>query len=289
MFSNIVYIKQRISAKLLYKILGFTNMNIEYFIKQIEEEAWRLEKITLEEMDSVKLMDRIDTKFLIPLSLMPKILAEAKEFYKILEINYKRLCLYETLYYDTEGLDLYHAHQSGRLNRYKVRFRNYVGSNLSFFEIKHKNNRGRTLKTRIQQPNEFEELLNLEQAKFLEETTPLMAEKLKGNIKVDYERITLVNKTANERLTLDLNLSFILNSNKVIYNQIVVAEIKQEKIGSSPIVDIFKKYHLRPGSISKYCLGVISTNNGIKQNRFKPDFLHLKKIINQYDSFTRAS
>ena len=117
-------------------------MNTDKLLSKINEEASLFEKITLGEMDSVKLMDRMDVKYLIPLHLLPYIMHEAIEYYKLLEINNERLCSYETLYYDTEDYQLYHSHQSGRLNRYKVRFRNYVGSNLSFFEIKRFTNKG---------------------------------------------------------------------------------------------------------------------------------------------------
>jgi hypothetical protein len=264
-------------------------MNTELFFNKIKEEAWRFEKITLDEMESVKLMDRMDVKYLVPLHLMANILEDAKSSYKMLEIKNERLCSYETLYYDTEGLDLYHSHQSGRLNRYKIRFRNYVGSNLSFFEIKHKNNKGRTLKTRIKQPNEFETKLNQEKAEFLEKSTPLDSNKLQGNLMVNYQRMTLVNNTTKERVTLDLNLTFIKDQNIASYNQLVVAEVKQENLRNSEIIDIFKKYQLRPGSISKYCLGIMSTENEVKHNRFKSKFLHLKKIISQYDAFARTS
>lgn len=260
-------------------------MITESLLNKINDEAWLFEKTTLDQMDSVKLMDRVDVKYLIPLNLLPEVLHDARQFYKLLEINKELLCSYETLYYDTEDYQLYHSHQAGRVNRYKVRFRNYVGSNLSFFEIKHKNNKGRTLKTRIKQPNTFEEVLSKEKAEFLEKTTPLSAYELKGNLMVNYKRMTLVNKTSKERLTLDLDLTFIKDQNEVIYNQLVVAEVKQEKLGASPIIDIFKKHSLRAGSISKYCLGVMSTNQEVKHNRFKTKFLHLKKIITQYDSF----
>jgi hypothetical protein len=264
-------------------------MNTDDLLNKINNEASFFEKITLDQMEEVKLMDRMDVKYLIPLHLLPDVLYDARQFYKLLEINNELLCSYETLYYDTDDYQLYHSHQSGKLNRYKVRFRNYVGSNLSFFEIKHKNNKGRTLKTRIKQPNTFEKKLNAEKAEFLEKTTPLSANDLKGNLMVNYKRMTLVNKTSKERLTMDLDLTFIKNHNEVIYNQLVVAEIKQEKLGASPIIDIFKKYNLRAGSISKYCLGIMSTDSDVKHNRFKTKFLHLKKIITQYDSFARIS
>lgn len=264
-------------------------MNTELFISKIEEQAWQFDKITLAEMENVKLMDRVDVKYLVPLHLMNDILQEANKYYKLLEINEQRLCAYETLYYDTQGLELYHSHQSGRLNRYKVRFRNYVGSNLSFFEIKHKNNKGRTLKTRIKQENVFEEKLNSEKSEFLEKSTPLDSSKLIGNLMVNYRRMTLVNKNSKERVTLDLNLTFIKDKSEVNYDQIVVAEVKQENLGGSEIIDIFKKFQLRPGSISKYCLGIMSTENQVKQNRFKSKYLQLKKIISQYDSFAGIS
>jgi hypothetical protein len=264
-------------------------MNIDIFLEKINDEAWLFEKITLDQMEGVKLMDRVDIKYLIPLHLLPIVLHDAREHYKLLEINNERLCSYETLYYDTEDYQLYHSHQSGRLNRYKVRFRNYVDSNQSFFEIKHKNNKGRTLKTRIKQPNTFEKVLNIEKAEFLEKTTPLSANELKANLLVNYKRMTLINNNSKERLTMDLDLTFIKNQNEVVYNQLVVAEVKQEKLGASPIIDIFKRHNLRAGSISKYCLGIMSTDQEVKHNRFKTKFLHLKKIITQYDSFARAS
>jgi VTC domain len=264
-------------------------MNTELFFNKICEEAWLFEKISLDNMENVKLMDRVDVKYLIPLHLVHQILSEAKRHYKMLEINNQRLCTYETLYYDTEGLDLYHSHQTGRLNRYKVRFRNYVGSDLGYFEVKHKTNKGRTIKKRIKQPNENTNVLNLEKIDFLEKNTPLKAEKLLGDLMVQYKRMTLVNPVSKERLTIDLDLTFIRNQKRVKYNQLVVAEVKQERIAASPIVDIFKQHNLRPGSISKYCLGVLSTHENIKYNRFKSKLLHLKKTVHQYDSFTATS
>jgi hypothetical protein len=33
----------------------------------------------------------------------------------------------------------------------------------------------------------------------------------------------------------------------------------------------------------------MSTENEVKANRFKPNFLHLNKIIRQYDTFARAT
>ncbi len=257
-------------------------MDTEFFQKEITKAASIFEKISLQEMDGVKLMNRVDVKYLVPIHLLPEVLNEAKKHYRILEINNERLCAYQTLYYDTADLALYHNHQSGRLNRYKVRSRNYVASNLSFFEIKFKNQKGRTIKTRIKQPNNMEATLNDENTKFLNEITPLNAELLKGNLMVDYQRMTLVCKTTAERLTIDINLGFVSDLATKRFPEIAIAEVKQERLGASPVIDIFKKHALREGSISKYCLGVMTTHEPVKHNRFKQKFLYLQKIVNQY-------
>jgi hypothetical protein len=258
----------------------------KHYIEKVEDEAWSFEKITLKEMDGVKLMDRVDVKYLIPLNVLPLILDEAKPLYRMLEVNAERLNAYKTLYFDTSNLDLYHNHQAGRTNRYKVRFRNYVASDLSFFEIKHKNNKGRTIKIRIKQPNQTDLRLNDDEAVFLHNKTPLKSDELKGNLWVNYERMTLVNKSSAERLTIDLNLTFQTDNQTVSYPQMAIAEVKQERIGASPIIDILRKYQLREGSISKYCLGIISLFPEVKYNRFKPKFLHLQKILNQYPVYS---
>jgi len=101
--------------------------------------------ITLSEMDSVKLMNRTDTKFIFTTNELPKLLEELKNDYRLLDINGNKISRYESLYFDTEDFQLYHQHRCGKLNRYKVRFRKYVESELNYFEVKFKNNKGRTV------------------------------------------------------------------------------------------------------------------------------------------------
>lgn len=56
--------------------------------------------ISLTEMDRVKLMNRIDTKFAFRIGLLEELLHELKAEYKILEINTIRIPKYESLYFD---------------------------------------------------------------------------------------------------------------------------------------------------------------------------------------------
>jgi hypothetical protein len=262
-------------------------MNQDFYRDEIQEITSQFEPITLEEMAGVSLMNRVDRKFMIPIYLLPQILEEATFFYKALEINQQRLSAYESLYFDTPDLELYNHHQSGRINRYKIRLRKYLDSSLTFLEIKHKNNKGRTIKQRIEVKSEEVKYLNTND--FLKKTTPYSWQEIAENMNVNYHRITLVNKTSPERLTIDINLKFEGNNQEKSFPEIAIAEIKQEQMGASPIGEIFKKHQLRQGSISKYCLGVISTNPNVKHNRFKTKYLRFQKIINQYDLFTNPN
>ena len=69
--------------------------------------------------------------------------------YEVLEIDNKRFFKYQNLYFDTDDFFFYHQHHNRNLSRYKVRFRRYVDTNQCYFEVKHKNNKRKTLKSRL--------------------------------------------------------------------------------------------------------------------------------------------
>ena len=151
------------------------------------------EPISLDEMNKVKLLDRMDRKFMFHFSHLNDILSMAAEHFYILEISGKRFARYETTYFDTPDFDMYTRHHNGKLNRYKVRFRSYVDSNLNFFEIKFKSNKGRTIKSRIKLPDNKWSLEG-ETGALLEKKTIYKASDLQPALQVNYNRITLVNK-----------------------------------------------------------------------------------------------
>lgn len=59
------------------------------------------ETLSLSEMDSVSLMKRTDTKFVIHEKHLLEVLKEIKNQYRILEINQNKLLPYNSLYFDT--------------------------------------------------------------------------------------------------------------------------------------------------------------------------------------------
>lgn len=244
------------------------------------------EPISLQEMDSVKLMNRTDTKYTFNRAQFNDILTEIKSDYRILEVEKKRISRYKTLYYDTPQYALYTCHHNGELNRYKIRHRSYIESNVGYLEVKFKSNKGRTVKERIKE-SEVPNVWSGRTETFLKEQLPFEPHSLIPVIWVNYSRLTFVNKTSAERLTIDLDLEFILGKVKKNLSDLVIAEVKQEKRKTSPFLKVMKKFHIREGAISKYCLGIaLTTGEETKKNNFKPKLLNLKHII--YDDIVAA-
>lgn len=242
----------------------------------------QFDPISLEEMDRVKLQNRTDTKYVFEASLLPDILAEITSQYSILEIDNKRTNSYKTLYYDTDELTSYMQHHNGKANRIKIRFRKYIESKLNFLEVKFKNNKGRTIKSRIK-VSDIEESLSQSSKSFIEEHSFYKGDQLNSVLWNFFTRITLVSKTVNERLTIDLDLGFknTKNENENKIPHIIIAEVKQEKASvNSHFIKAMRKYHIQPSGMSKYCVGTALLNKNIKSNNFKERILKIKKLKN---------
>ena len=89
-----------------------------------------------------------------------------RNFYKVLEIDNERVHSYRSLYYDTDDRKFYLDHHNQRVNRNKVRFREYVGSKLTYLEIKRKNNKGKTIKKRTK-VNNIPKVLNEREQEYI--------------------------------------------------------------------------------------------------------------------------
>lgn len=252
--------------------------------EQLQKIIADFEPISLQEMDGVKLMERIDSKYVFPFDQLPRILAGMTSSYRLLSINDIRVHRYESLYYDTKDFQLFKRHQLGRLNRWKFRFRKYVDSGgLTFFEIKFKNSKERTIKNRVK----MEEVANAIEGKagdFLKEISSFNPESLEPKMWVNYSRMTFVNKFSQERLTIDMNLQFV-KANKegslteVNFPQMVIAEAKRDKASSiSEFIRMVRLGAIRESGISKYCFGVYNLFDYVKKNNFKPRVRFVHKM-----------
>jgi hypothetical protein len=247
-------------------------------MNEIKELLDPFEPITLQEMDRVKLMNRMDTKFAFRFSDLNTLLPLLTLNYRVLTIEGTNTPHYESLYFDDERFSFFRDHHNGKGDRFKVRIRKYVESNLFFLEIKHKI-KGRTDKKRIV-TDQFNEVLPESDLAFVHKE--LQANKnLVPTMWNSFQRITLVSKTENERLTLDFNILFEKDGVKKTFKQLVIAELKQEDLNrNSVFYQLMKEQRIRPYRLSKYCLGSVEIygEDKLKFNRFKKKLLYLKKI-----------
>lgn len=244
----------------------------------------QLKPITLAEMKSVRLMNRIDTKYLAPIDLLPKLMQFAATDFRIQHVSGYSISKYSTQYYDTGNLEMYTCHQNGKLPRQKVRLRTYVDSNLHFLEIKKKSNKGRTDKVRVEvaENTEICGLLRAEWHEFITKHSPYDELRLFPHVNTSFERITLVNANLSERITIDTNLRFIncRNGKQVFIPELIIIELKQDGRVHSKMKDFLFDCRLRPKGISKYCLGTVMTDPSVKSNRFRVKIRYINKLIN---------
>lgn len=231
--------------------------------------------ITLDEMEGVKLMDRTDVKFALSFEKLNVVVSLLTDHYRVLTINGHRIFSYQTDYFDTAGLKMFFDHHNGKLNRYKIRQRKYIESNLNFLEMKFKNNKGRVIKERIvRSANDQSDFTG-----FVRKHTPYDPHELSLTVFNHFNRFTLVDKQMRERVTVDFNLSFSNKIQHIRLNGLVIIEIKQNREDKSSVVyDILKRNSFRPVSISKYCLGVTLLNSNSKSNNFKKTLLMINKL-----------
>jgi len=232
--------------------------------------------ISLREMDDVKLLDRVDTKFVIHRDSLAGYLEAISSKYRVLCIDGQLIHPYETLYFDTPDFHLYQMHHNGVLNRYKLRCRKYVSSGDSFFEIKTKTNKSRTCKQRIPVadiPEYLDEPLN----QYIHDHTPKLYAEYIPALRVYFDRLTLVNKSVGERLTFDMNLRYEYDGIKKEILNMVIVEIKQQKCSVSPFKELMKLQHQHQAYMSKYCMGLTCIHKDLKMNNFKRKITALNK------------
>ena len=246
------------------------------------------DSITLDEMRSIRLMNRIDTKFVTTVPMLRQLLLLAKDDYFVQESQGERISPYYTLYFDTPDCKMYNRHEAGHLSRQKVRVRSYVNAGLNFLEVKTKNNHGRTKKKRIEALNfdpENHSIFNVQSSlfsDFLQTYLKYPQQSLVRQVENRFDRITLVNKAKTERLTIDTNLRFhnISTNNYRFMEELVVIELKRDGLQPSPILPMLTKLRIHPHGFSKYCIGSALTNADLRRNRIKPRLHSVEKILN---------
>jgi len=237
------------------------------------------ETIQLEEMERVKLMDRIDRKFWFHEEDLPGILTSILPNYYSLSIDGQNQIHYATTYFDTPGNEMLRAHHNGKLNRFKIRRRTYIDSGISFLEVKFKSNKGRTIKKRITSEADSDQF-SINEKEFIESLTPFHCEELLPGLLNRFTRFTLISKAMNERCTIDTNIRFQVDDQVISLPNLVVVEIKSAGNSViSPLAITLRDHRIKQSGFSKYCVGRTIIDPTVKQNAFKAKTRRMNKLI----------
>ncbi len=235
--------------------------------------------ISLEEMQEVRLMDRVDVKYVITREQLPFILEAVQKHYRVFSQQGVLQQAYATRYFDTPDLQMYRAHHNRKLHRHKIRIRQYKITDEFFLEVKHKSNKGRTRKTRIPLRDQFS-LETEEAVAFVSRSTPYDIASLRFSLDNDFRRTTLVSNSMDERITIDTELGFNFGQKCVKLDHLVIIELKKSgRSAKSPFQEVLFANGLKPNRFSKYCTGICLMHDNIKYNRFKLRFKKLNKLL----------
>ena len=247
-------------------------------IKLAENSIRNVGGINLEQLSAVDFDGRVDTKYIFHSGLLQSFLARIKNHVHVLELNGKRSFEYRNIYFDTQNFEFFRQHHAGYLNRVKVRARAYGEKGPFVFEIKTKTNKSITVKQRINLAS-IEECRGQNVDDFLIAKLGYGLKDLPNQVGVNYRRLTFANKQMTEKFTLDLGLTGISNGEQKLFNDLIIAEVKQEQFKyNSVFVSALKELGIQPGGFSKYCTTVMNFYPELKRNRFKPILTKLEKI-----------
>ena len=254
---------------------------MQFILSRISQHVEALPPITLDEMKSIRLMNRTDQKYLTNLSTLDRLLQMVEGKYRAQVVSGKRICGYATTYFDLEGNhSMFRQHETGHKPRTKVRVRTYLESDITFLEVKKKDNHGKTAKTRIQVPS----LDAVERqgigSDFVNEATGLALTDLHAVVSNRFKRITLVNLDKTERLTIDFDIRFKCHASgeESGMDSIVVIELKRDGRAPSPVLPILRQLRIKPAGFSKYCIGASVTGAQPRINRFKKRLVKIRKV-----------
>lgn len=243
--------------------------------------------ISLEELNAtMSLMERIEKKYMISLEDLGKLMQEFCDDYYILAIKGNSIFTYDNIYMDTDDFLFYHQHEQWKKSRMKVRSREYVDSNIAFFECKQREG-DLIRKSRYGLPVEESKVLTNQSAAFYQNICNSLNLDhahaiLKPTIRTLYKRVTLCSKKNDERITIDFDVQVqdIMKdgTEKISLGPVAIIETKSSHKTSKSHTVIEKFGYKEAKGCSKYCLGIIYTGHVEDTKRFKSTLKFIEKV-----------
>ena len=240
----------------------------------VREPLWHPPAIALDELLNVAaLQTRVDRKYVVPLSEVDTLLAEAATGARVLEIDGARSFAYESLYFDTPDLASYRMTAYRRRRRFKIRTRAYLDSAECWLEVKTAGQRGSTVKTRC--PYAWDDRVTLHPGRSF--VRGALAD---GAVPVDpdapfvptlitrYQRSTLYLPQSGSRVTIDTHLTWEEAGRRLLLPSVAIIETKTGSSASWADRLLWRRGH-RPARISKYATGLAALRPDLPAPRWR--------------------
>ncbi|TQL65055.1 VTC domain-containing protein [Rarobacter faecitabidus] len=227
-----------------------------------------------------QLLSRVDRKYLLTseqafdsLRLLAVQAESRSEALAVLSTGPDALSRYESVYFDTPGLDSFHQTARKRRRRFKVRTRSYLDSGLHYLEVKTAVARGVTRKERIEIAPGLAGDMDVRALSFVEacladaQIDPSTAARLRPTITTTYKRLTVLQPDGVSRATVDVGLAWNGQGRTIRPAGIVIVETKSAA-GTSPLDRLLWRGRNRPQSFSKFGTGMALTIPGLPANKW---------------------
>jgi hypothetical protein len=223
---------------------------------------------------------RVDRKYLVSELTVQQLLTSMESVLSVETINGQVTQRYETEYWDTPDLRLFHDGRGRRGHRRKIRVRRYGDTGAQFIEVKARNARGMTIKTRQEWTGQLGDAKPFLRSAIAEQGD--LVELLVSTAQTAYER-TAYTLPLGGRVTIDQHLS--VGANAVTTHQLFDAQselfiVETKSPTHAPTAIDLQLWNLqhRPLSLSKYALAVISFRSELPRNRWSVAASHLRRI-----------
>ncbi len=242
--------------------------------------------ISLEELNAtMSLMERVEKKYLISFDDIESLMKEFHKDYYILSIKWNSMFTYDNVYMDTDDFIFYNQHSSKTPSRMKVRTREYVDSDIAFFECKERNWKV-IRKSRYAIPVKTSKQITNENKAFFKGICSSLDlsyanADLHPTIRTNYKRITLCSKVSDERITIDFDIQVqdVTKEDSQIeyFGPVAIIETKSSRENTMWRKIIKNLWYKEAHGCSKYCVWVIYAGYAKDSKPFKTTLAFIKK------------
>ncbi|MDQ0736121.1 polyphosphate polymerase domain-containing protein [Arthrobacter agilis] len=230
--------------------------------------------IGLEELTgAAALQTRMDRKYVVGARRAAGLVRAFDADVRVLEMLGRRSFAYDSVYFDTAGLDSYLLAAHGRRRRYKIRTRTYVDSGTSFLEVKTEGARAATVKERIPYDPADSHRLTGEGLAYVNETLACAIGSVPSGalgpvLQTRYRRITLYLPGSGSRATIDLGVTWRKPDGQAYeLDGAVIIETKSGSAASALDRHLWAS-GVRPSRISKFATGLAALDPALPANRW---------------------